>query len=282
MKTPATIEEQIQILLDLWFSITDENQAKKYLKHIWFYRFSHYFNYFLENHNWEEKSFDNILKYYIFDRKLKLILSDIIERIEVSLKANIINTLSLEYNDSYFFINEEIYFNNESFIKSIEWFEKEKSKNKSISNIELSGIESWKLFQWLTFWSTVFFYWSLSTKNKKLVANNYNFKEKTLYSWLLWLTDIRNICAHYDKLWWIKLTRALLFEHPKLKKLNIETNSIFAYVLVMHIFVKEIKIDSHFLDKIETLFNEDEYKTINKEKMWFKEDWKNEIESIII
>lgn len=281
MKNPAKFNEQIQILKDLWFIINDEEKTKKYLKHIWFYRLSHYFNYFLWNHNWEEKSFDNVLKYYIFDRKLKLILSDIIERIEISIKANIIDTLSLEYNNSCFFMDKNIYFNEDNYNKIIEWLEKEKSKNKEISSENLNDIDSWKLFQWLTFWTTVFFYWSQSTKNKKLIANNYDFKAETLHSWLLWLTDIRNICAHYDKLWWTKITRTLLFKHPKLKNLKVESNTIFSYILVMHFFLKEIWIDSSFLDKIEKLFNDEDYKSINKEKMGFSENWRKTIQDLL-
>jgi abortive infection bacteriophage resistance protein len=145
----------------------------------------------------------------------------------------------------------------------------------------LSDISSWKLFQWLTLWTTAFFYSSLNTQNQKSIADTYNLTNMTLLSWILWLTDLRNICAHYDKLWWIKMTRYLSFKHPKLKNLNLETNSIFSYTLVMQIFLKEIWIDSHFLDKIEKLFNEEEFKSINKEKMWFWEKWKEEIESII-
>ncbi len=282
MKIPATFDEQIEILNNLWFIIDNKEQAKKYLKHIGFYRFSYYMNYFLENYNWEDKSFDNILKYYIFDRKIKLIFSDIIERIEISIKANIINTLSLEYNDSIFFLKEEIYLNEEKFNWIKTSLELEKNKNKSLNDINLSQIDSWKLFQWLTLWTTTFFYNSLNTQNQKNIANNYDLTNATLSSWLLWLTDIRNICAHYDKLWWTKLVRYLSFKHPKLKKLNIETNSIFAYILVMHIFLKEIWIDSHFLDKIDDLFNEEEYKFINKEKMWFSKDWKEKINSIIL
>jgi len=87
------------------------------------------------------------LKYYIFDRKLKLILSDIIERIEVSIKANIINTLSLEYNDSVFFLKKEIYLDKDKFNSIKTSLESEKTKNKSLKNIELSQIDSWKLFQ---------------------------------------------------------------------------------------------------------------------------------------
>ncbi len=282
MKIPATFEEQMEILKNLWFIINDEEKAINYLKHIWFYRFSHYFTYFIENHNWEEFSFENILKYYIFDRKLKLILSDIIERIEVSLKANIINLLSLKYNDAIFFINEEIYLDQEKYTLALNSLEIEKNKNKSFKNIDLKNITSWKLFQWLTLWSTTFFYSSLNTQNQKLIADTYNLTNMTLLSWILWLTDLRNICAHYDKFWWIKMTRYLSFKHPKIKNINIETNSIFAYVLIMHIFLKEIWIDSHFLDKIEKLFNEEEYKSINKEKMWFNKNWRNEIEKIYL
>jgi abortive infection bacteriophage resistance protein len=87
------------------------------------------------------------LKYYIFDRKLKLILSDIIERIEVSLKANIIDILSLKYNNSIFFINEEIYLDQEKYNLTLNSLENEKNKNKSFKKLNLSDISSWKLFQ---------------------------------------------------------------------------------------------------------------------------------------
>ncbi len=184
MKIPANYDKQIIILKNLWFIINDEIYAKKYLKHIWFFRLSHYFNYLLKYQNWEKNSFDDILKCYIFDRKLKLIFSDIIERIEVSVKANIIDTLSLKYNNSVFFLNEEIYINNEAYNKLKNSFESEKNKNKSLKNIELSNCDSWKLFQWLTLWTTTFFYKSLNTQNQKIIANCYNFKNKTLFSWL--------------------------------------------------------------------------------------------------
>ena len=280
MKNPSTIEEQIQILKDKGFSISDEESAKKYLKHIWYYRLSHYFNYFLDNHNWEEHSFKNILNLYIFDRKLKLILSDMMERIEISLKTNLVNDLSLKYWDSCFFMNKDIYFDEKNYIKVIEWYEKEKVKNKSISKNGLNTIESWKLFDGLTFWSVVFSYWALSTWNKKLIAKNYNIYYDELYSWLLCLTDIRNICAHYDKLWWRKMTRNLLFKHPKLKWFNIDRNSIYAYVVIISIILKEIWTESHFLDKIEDLFQEEDYINIDKEKMWFSKNWKEDIEDL--
>ena len=43
MSNPSTIEEQIEILRDKGFSISDTDNAEKYLKHIGYYRLSHYF-----------------------------------------------------------------------------------------------------------------------------------------------------------------------------------------------------------------------------------------------
>jgi hypothetical protein len=44
-------------------------------------------------------------------------------------------------------MDQEIYFNEENYLKVIDSLEKEKIKNKSLSNIALKDIDSWKLFQ---------------------------------------------------------------------------------------------------------------------------------------
>jgi abortive infection bacteriophage resistance protein len=99
---------------------------------------------------------------------------------------------------------------------------------------------------------------------------------------MLCLTDIRNICAHFDKLWGIKMVRYLSIKHPKLKRLHIEKNSLYSYVLIMYFLLKEIWIDTHFLDEIEKLFSDKDYINIDKEKMWFWKDWKTNIENILL
>lgn len=279
MSFPTSIEEQIELLKWMWFNIENENKAKLYLNHIWYFRLSHYFNYFIKNNNSETATFQDILDLYIFDRKFKLIIIDLLERIEISIKTNIINNLSILHNNSCFFNEKDIYLDNEKYQRIIESLENEKSKNKSIRNKNLIDIKAWELFQGLTLWSTTFFYNSLNTQNQKQIANVYNLTNRSLSSWLLCLTDIRNICAHYDKLWWTKMARHLFFKHPKLRILSIQTNSIFSYILIINIFIHRIGIDSHFLDKIEELFNENP--NIDIKKMWFNKNWKEEIEKIL-
>jgi predicted transcriptional regulator len=78
---------------------------------------------------------------------LKLKISDSIERIEISLKTNIINNLSLFHNNSCFFTEESIYLDNNKYQKILESLENEKNKNKSLRNKELIEIKAWELFQ---------------------------------------------------------------------------------------------------------------------------------------
>lgn len=280
MSNPSTIEEQIEILKEKGFSILDTDNAEKYLKHIGYYRLSHYFNYFLNNHNWEEYSFKNILNLYIFDRKLKLKISDTIERIEISLKTNIINNLSLLHNNSCFFTEESIYWDNDKYQRILESLENEKNKNKSLRYKELTDIKAWELFQWASLWSITFFYNSLNTQNQKQIASVYDLTNASLSSWMLCLTDIRNICAHFDKLWWTKMVRYLSIKHPRLRRLNLEKNSLYSYILIMYFLLKEIWIDTHFLDEIERLFSDEDYINIDKENMWFWANWKADIENL--
>jgi hypothetical protein len=78
---------------------------------------------------------------------LKLKISDSIERIEISLKTNIINNLSLFHNNSCFFTEKSIYLDNNKYQKILESLENEKNKNKSLRNKELIEIKAWELFQ---------------------------------------------------------------------------------------------------------------------------------------
>lgn len=77
------------------------------------------------------------------------------------------------------------------------------------------------------------------------------------------------------------MTRSLLFNHPKIKKLNIDKNSIFAYIVIISITLKWIWIESTFIEKIDELFLDEDYITIDKEKMWFSDNWKEVISEIL-
>lgn len=82
---------------------TDSPKAKRYLKNISYFRLSAYTRPFYIPSNTDDHrfisgtTFDDVLKLYIFDRELRLLLLDAIERIEVSLRAQMTQVLATHH-----------------------------------------------------------------------------------------------------------------------------------------------------------------------------------------
>src|SRR5690554_2676440 len=98
-KPALNLDAQIKLLSKRGLRINDEARARHYLSNISYYRLSAYLHTFYQ---WESDehcfisgtTFDEILSLYIFDRELRLILLDAIERLEVALRAQLTNTLA--------------------------------------------------------------------------------------------------------------------------------------------------------------------------------------------
>jgi hypothetical protein len=99
-------EKSNQELIEEWenrgLNIPDKLRAERYLSFISYYRLSAYTIPFqlpqsIPNHKFKlNTSFDDILELYVFDRELRLLVMDAIERIEVAVRAQICNVHSLE------------------------------------------------------------------------------------------------------------------------------------------------------------------------------------------
>jgi abortive infection bacteriophage resistance protein len=91
-KPALSVDRQISLLTSRGLIIEDEAKAKHYLSFIGYYRLSGYCLHFQNGGNSEIRhqfkpgtTFNSVLELYIFDRKLRLMLIDIIERIEVAI-----------------------------------------------------------------------------------------------------------------------------------------------------------------------------------------------------
>ena len=101
-KPALTIEQQIDLLVSRGLTIPDRDKALHYLNYIGYHRLSGYFLTFqqnapgVESHSFKKGvTFKDILDIYIFDRELRLLVMDAIERIEVAFRACISNTIQL-------------------------------------------------------------------------------------------------------------------------------------------------------------------------------------------
>ncbi|WGS59675.1 Abi family protein [Vibrio lentus] len=119
-KTAKTLDEQIAILQERGLTIRDPERAKRYLEVISFFRLSSYMRPFQIPHDELHKfkagaEFKSIVDLYAFDRELRLLMMDAIERVEVAVRATINNHMGIKYqtddqnSGSHWYLNETLF-----------------------------------------------------------------------------------------------------------------------------------------------------------------------------
>src|ERR1700722_9774263 len=89
-KPALTYEEQYDLIVSRGLVVEDRLRLIRWLKHISYYRLSAYFIPFKTGDKFNQgATFDQVAGVYIFDRKLRLILLDAVERIEVALRTDL-------------------------------------------------------------------------------------------------------------------------------------------------------------------------------------------------
>lgn len=162
----ASIEEQIKLLTDIGININDKESAIRRLTHVGYYRLSAYFKPIREMFAPKNPiSFEKIWELYVFDRKLRLLALDAIERIEVALRVAMSETMSTQYGP-YWYIDGNLFKNKnwhlEFMGKVIQVIE---AKNHSIIRHYYNTYSkpeyppSWMIIECLTFgvWSKAFY-----------------------------------------------------------------------------------------------------------------------------
>ncbi len=101
------IFEQLSLLKQRNLIINDTSLAEHFLKTIGYYRLKAYFQPFLLNnkstHGFKAgTTFSDIVKLYIFDRELRLLIVDAIEPIEVAMRTSLSNAMSNNHNPHWY------------------------------------------------------------------------------------------------------------------------------------------------------------------------------------
>ena len=223
-KPPLSIEEQLDLLISRGLIIKDRNIASQYLQFISYYRFSGYASQFEilfadgEKRYQQETSFDQILDCYVFDRKLRLLVIDAIERIEVAVRTVITNEMALKYGP-HWYLNSQLFlkkFNHAELIKTIQKETLYKARDGSIehkkrehfiqnyfnkySQPDLPAV--WMVAEVLSLgtWSLIFAN-LVDRENQKIICQHFDINYIVMTSWLHSLTYLRNLCAHHSRLW---------------------------------------------------------------------------------
>ena len=217
VKPPKTYKEQIEIYKSRNLHIEDSEYAEKILRRVNYYRLSAYGLTLKDPINTNQymsgSSFNQMLSLYEFDRKLRLLLLGVLETIEIAFRTHISYEMAhkfgpLGYKNKENFINEKYHQD------SMEELEKLISKSRKGELFiqhhfkKYNGIiPIWAAIEVTSFGFLSKQYRNLNEEVKKHIAKvYYNVPFYYLESWLQTLSNVRNICAHYGRLYNKKLT----------------------------------------------------------------------------
>lgn len=288
-KKALSATDQVNLLKSRGLVITNESSAANILKHINYYRLSAYIYPFLidkETHIFKENvTFQNIIDIYNFDRELRLLFLDAIERIEVSVRTNIIYIMSIKY-DPFWLSNKNYFYNQTKYDSHIEKLKEEfhRSDEKFLKHYFSKYSEdippAWISLEIASFGLISLFFQNLKlNKDMKEIANRYGLNRITFSSWLHSLTYIRNICAHHSRLWnrelGIQPNIPISTGSLWLNKLNFYKNDrvFFVFSIIVY-FLRIVNPADTFVAKFNKLITD--YPMIDLAAMGFPKNWKDE------
>jgi len=293
-KPPTTIEEQILKLKDRGMIINNEPLAKKYLSHISYYRLVGYWWPMYadkETHQFKENSrFEDAISLYNFDHSLRMLLFDIIEKIEISLRTKMIYHLSHEHGP-WWFQNTELFNDTSAFLKTLFNIqdEVERCKDIFIKDHKKKYKEdkrlppAWKTLELTSFGSLSRLYGNLhhTVKSKDVIAEEFGAVNHTyLPSWLQSIVQIRNYCAHHSRIWNKNLpgTVKLLTKPPypwisQVPKSH-EFQKLYIHMCIMKYLLNIIQPNNQFTNRLNSLMKK--YPNVDPDALGFKQHWLEE------
>lgn len=254
-KPAITVIEQIALLKTRGLSIHDEKRAACFLQAVSFFRLTPYMR------PWQIPGesvhrfrpgirFRQITNLYEFDRRLRLLVMDAIERTEVAIRAAVSNHMGPAHG-THWYLQPSLFKTSYNHARLLQTIENVQHKAQDDFRREIERIErrtdtdsahkaalkqrraqesyarhyaltydtpalmpGWAMQEELTFGDLSHLYSGLARdSDRKAIAKQLHLPAPLLASWLHTLTIVRNICAHHARLWNREL--GIRPEHPK-------------------------------------------------------------------
>jgi abortive infection bacteriophage resistance protein len=279
LKAATTYDEQLAILKKRGTIIVDETFCKQKLEEINYYRFTAYFLPFrnADGTYKEGTSFHTVYRLYEFDRKLRGVLFSAVEEVEIYLRAKFAYFHAHKYGPEGYLLPENFSpkHNAEKFRENID---REIQNNRKALFVK-HHIENyngkfpvWVIIELFTFGMLSRFYEDLTTADKKEIASIlYGTTPKNLISWLRCATDLRNICAHYGRLYY----RIFPASPAGVAISETAKRRLWGTTLALKsLYPNRNKWNSEVLPALEALF-EEYHGDINLYHLAFPQDWKD-------
>ncbi len=168
-KPATTFDQQIDLLIQRGMLIPDRDRARHYLTHLNYYRLGAYWLPFESDHSSHTfvpgTRFDDVVSLYVFDRELRLLVMDAVERLEVSVRTQWAYRLAHVY-DPHAYLLPAIF------------------KNADIHQRCLTKLKE-----------------ELTRSHETFVEHYQNHYTDPPLPPIWAVVEVRNVCAHHGRLW---------------------------------------------------------------------------------
>ncbi len=210
-KPATTYAEQVAKLEQRGMVVGDHQSAEFYLQHLNYYRLGAYWLPFEADHATHALKagtrFEDVLNLYVFDRELRLLVLDAIERVEVSVRSQWAFQMA-HFHGAHGHLDPLLAFRNDRWQKNLTKLttEVDRSDEAFIKHLKGTYAEAlppvWAVCEVMSLGLLSRWYDNLKPMpTRRAISAVYGVDEKVLESWLRHLSLVRNTCAHHSRLW---------------------------------------------------------------------------------
>ena len=289
-KPYSSPEQIVQILKSRGMLMEDEHKVESYLLNIGYHRLSAYIFPFYKSPKNDlilkgGTTFEQVLTLYRFDKKLRILLFNEIEKIEVAIRSVLANIGCQELGDMYWITKPEYFANEDKFNQTLAVIEKElaSSKEDYIENFRRNYVENyppaWMITEVLSFGNLNYIYSNIANNRlMKRISDYFGLKPQVFTSWLTVLANLRNMCCHHARVW----NRDFMLNPAEPRKTSnawidtslIDKKRIFYRLCIIRYFLSFVSPGNNFNEKIANLLAR--FPSVDIVAMGFCKDWQKD------
>lgn len=299
-KKPLTVDEQIDRLEKRGLNFSDRKLAKNYLQNISYYRLRAYTYPFQDNkdpnadHEFlrDDIDFNDIIDLYVFDRRLRNLVFNELEKIEVAIRTQLSLVYSNMSQDPFWYLDRS-------------WFSRasdgdfENLIDEVTSDVNRSNEDfikhykakydtpemppTWMSLEVVSFGTLSWMYKLLNkSPEKKQIALAFGIgNDEVFANWLHAFSNLRNCCAHHSRIWNRRFVVHLKLPYnttqPFMTPGNTEAikeTKLFALLSAIKYVADILSPGNSFKNYLKKLLN-DRHQLLGLKEMGFPMDWES-------
>ena len=288
-KPYTSSRDLVKLLQSRGLTVNDTARAERYLDFIGYYRLSAYMYPLLqmpkELHRYKTGStFKQVMTLYRFDKKLRLLIFNEIEKIEVAVRSAIVNTGSELTGRPFWMTDRTNFIAPTKFQHTMELIDAElrRSREDFLVHFRQTYTDAyppaWILAEVLPFGVITNIFSNIkATRIKKRIAQKFGLQVAPFESWLTIVTLTRNSCCHHARVWNKQNTiRPMMPNRMDGVWLTLPTDPLRIYfdLCIIKYFLNIISPQNDMRDKLIRLLKD--FPSIDTAAMGFPKGWQQE------